>query len=139
MEPPDDSPDWAWSCHPHSRTAVWHADGGIREHSLPTTLGWQARDSPCRVPSPCMGNQRWLKRDGLGLSLSHPMSHSTPPSPYGDVLRGLHSISTSRGNASYPEPGSSNPMFNHRERHTSRVACVGFYSEQAKVEFSPEG
>ena len=42
---PEDSLDWAQSCHSHSGMAVRHPDGSVREHSLPTTLGRQARDS----------------------------------------------------------------------------------------------
>ena len=58
--PPEDSPDWARSCHPHSGTAVRHPAGGVREHSLPTILGLLALGSPCRVPSPWMGNEGYL-------------------------------------------------------------------------------
>ena len=46
--------------------AVRHPDGSIREHSLPTTLGRRARDSPRRGPSPWAGNQRLPEGRMLG-------------------------------------------------------------------------
>ena len=75
--PPEDSPDWAQSFYPRSGAAVQHPDGGIREHSLPTTLGRLAQDSPHHVPSPWTGKQRLLKRQGS--SSPSATQEATPP------------------------------------------------------------
>ena len=51
----------------------------------PRTAGSQ--DSPRRGPRPWVSNQGWL-REKCRVLPQHPRSHSTPPSPNEDIIRG---------------------------------------------------
>ena len=66
-------------------TAIQQPDGSVKEHSLPTTLGPLAGDSPRHVPGPWMGDRRCLR--GRGPVLPQPPKEPLNPSP---PLRRVH-------------------------------------------------
>ena len=64
-------------------------DGDVRDHSLPTTLGPPVLGTPLAAfPVPGSPTKGWL-RERCRVFPQRPRSHSAPPSPYEDIIRGL--------------------------------------------------
>ena len=151
---PGGSTDWALSlARPELGMAVLLPDGDVRGLSPPTILGLRVLRTPlAAVPVPRRPTKGWL-RERCRVLPQRPGSHSASSSPYEDIIRGggapfgtsapegqktrqlvpvsgpsedvhLHP----QGNASRPEPGSSNPLFN---RHKPPTAWSGSNPQEA--------
>ena len=130
--------------------AVLLPDGDVREHSLPTTLGPRVLGTPlAAVPVPGRPIKGWL-REICQVLPQCPRSHSTPPSPYEDIIKGFGASAPEelvpvsgpsedvhlhpQGNASCPRLGSSNPMFNQggskNGRRTLKIFWEDWYARE---------
>ena len=115
---------------PSCQKAVGHPDGSVQEHMPSTTLGSQAWDSPSRVPSPRMGNQRLLKRKTMEFSLSRPGATPPPLIPYGEggSFWNRRTVNLQKnplhlqGKVELPQAGSSMLMLDQSQTPT---VCVG--------------
>ena len=130
---PGGSTDCALSlARPELGMAVLLPDGDVRGLSPPTTLGLRVLGTPlAAVPVPRRPTKGWL-RERCRVLPQRPGSHSAPSSPYEDIIREAPFGTSApegyktrqlvpvsgpskdahlrpQGNASRPEPGSSNP------------------------------
>ena len=85
---PKNLTDWARSCCPLVGRDSHSAHRWQRERAFAPYHSRTAGNR--RIPSPWSGNSEGLlKRKMSGISLSHPRSHSAPPSPYEESIEGV--------------------------------------------------